>query len=167
MRTATLNVLFKAANAHFYLTALEAVSSPGTFSCHVKPRMFPTWSRIKHNPGNLLRHYKTGPFCMASAFGSWKSLHQQYYRSLAYFLAECSSLVSFPNGHLYFCHLSPVQVVISQKFQPQQDTRWTERLQHPLYTGLSNLEKKKANLNPWFSFWQLLQGSWKVSVKKE
>lgn len=134
MRTATLNVLFKAANGHFYLTALETVSSPGIFSCHVKPRMFPTWSRIKHNPGNLLRHYRTGPFCMASAFGSWKSLHQQYYRSLAYFLAECSSLVSFPNGHLYFCHLSPVQVVISQKFQPQQDTRWTERLQHPLYT---------------------------------
>lgn len=74
MRTASLDVLlFKVANAHFHLTALETVSSPGTFSCHVKPRTIPTWSRIKHNPGNLLRCYKTGPFCMASAFGCRKS----------------------------------------------------------------------------------------------
>lgn len=75
MRTATLDArLFKAANAHFHLTALETVSSPGTFSCHVKPRMIPTWSRIKHNPWSLLRCYKIGPFCMASAFGCRKSL---------------------------------------------------------------------------------------------
>lgn len=61
---------------------------------------------------------------------------------LAYFLAERSSLASFPIGQLYFCHLSPAQVVIPpQKFQPQQDTRWTERLQHPLYTVTSS---------PWF-----------------
>lgn len=159
MRTATLDVLFKAANAHFHLTALETVSSPGTFCCHVKPRMIPTWSRIKHNPGNLLRCYKIGPFCTASAFGCWRSLHQQYYRSLAYVLAESCSLASFPNGHLHFCHLSPVQVVIpTQEFQ--QDTRWTESLQHPLYTvTFSHWFPKQQNITTprsitlnWFLF---------------
>lgn len=99
---------------------------------------------------------------MASASGCWKSLHQQYYRSLAYFLAECSSLAWFPNGHLYFCHLSPVQVAIPpQKFQPQQDSRWTtERLQHPLYTvTISHWFPKQQNITTprsvtlnWFLF---------------
>lgn len=52
--------LFKAANAHFHLTALEAVSSPGTSSRPVKPRTFHTWSKTEHNPGNLLRSLQNG-----------------------------------------------------------------------------------------------------------
>lgn len=64
---------------------------------------------------------------------------------LAYFLAECSSLPSFPNGQLYFCHLSPVQVVIPpQKFQPQQDTRRTETETSTLYSGFLTLVSKAA-----------------------
>lgn len=109
MRPANLDVLFKAANAHFHLTALETVSSPGT-------RMIPTWSRVKHNPGNLLRCYKIGPFCMASAFGCWKSLHQQYLfywliflQSVAFWLHSQMGSCIFAIYHLYkqwFLHRS-------------------------------------------------------------
>lgn len=67
--TATINgPLFKAANAHFHLTALEAVSSPGTSSRPVKPRTFHTWSKTEHNPGNLLRSLQNGSILYGLCF---------------------------------------------------------------------------------------------------
>lgn len=99
-RPANLDVLFKAVNAHFHLTALETVSSPGTLSCHVKPRMIPTWSRVKHNPGNQLRCYRIGPFCTASAFGCRKSLPQQ---DLFYWLIFLQSADLWLHSQLSSC----------------------------------------------------------------
>lgn len=98
--TAAINALFKAANAQFHLMALETVFSPSAFSRPVKPRTFNTWSRTEPKAGNLLRVCKIGAFCMDFAFGCWKCLHQRCFTSFAYFLAECSSLVSFPNAQL-------------------------------------------------------------------
>lgn len=70
---AAISALFKAANGLFHLTALEAVSSPGTSSHPMKPRTLHAWSRTEHNPGNWLRLCKIGPFCRASAVGCWES----------------------------------------------------------------------------------------------
>lgn len=122
--------LFKAANAHFHLMALETVSSPGTFSYPVKPRVFHTWSRTERNPGNLLRVCKIGPFCVASTFGHWKHLYQPCFTSFAYFFAECSSLVSFPSGHLEFCCLYRWQFLLRSFSHSRTPAEQTDRNIH-------------------------------------
>lgn len=129
---AAISALIKAANGLFHLTALEAVSSPGTSSHPMKLRMLHAWSRTEHNPGNWLRLCKIGPFCRASAVGCWESA---VFCKLCLF-SQGMKLFGFISKRSLKCrHPSPVQGAIPpQKFQAQQDAHWMERLWHPFYT---------------------------------